>query len=63
MLKEYFELIKMREDLYNLICRLESKKNYFNHSDLLSICDEIDYYVSIYKDIDNAIQNMEVRYA
>lgn len=59
MLKEYFELIKMREDLYNLICR----KNYFNHSDLLSICDEIDYYVSIYKDIDNAIQNMEVRYA
>lgn len=63
MVKEYSELILMREDLYNLICRLEAKKNYFNCSDLLSVCDEIDYYISIYNNIDNAIQGMEVRYA
>lgn len=62
MVKEYSELILMREDLYNLICHLDSKKNYFNCSDLLSVCDEIDYYISIYKNIDNAIQNLEVRY-
>lgn len=63
MVKEYSELILMREDLYNLICHLDSKKNYFNCSDLLSVCDEIDYYISIYKNIDNAIQNLEVRCA
>lgn len=63
MVKKYSELILMREDLYNLICHLDSKKNYCNCSDLLSICDEIDYYISIYKNIDNAIQKMEVRYA
>lgn len=55
MVKEYSELILMREDLYNLICHLDC-------SDLLSVCDEIDYYISIYKNIDNAIQNLEVRY-